>query len=243
MAHVIRCLPAATPFVMVSCSTPAVSSRNDEFEDGTPLNKSVDKIPQATGAFADEEFAKRSDERVSGRPKPPLTIAIAVPARGSRNDPESRVIDLVMEESHFNVVITNTSDRPQRLFETSNSWGFRNLRFEVVDPDNGKLLFEITKIDRTWRANAPASFKLAPGEHFVMDVHFDRDWNLPFLNEARRGNFRFRMPVVYENSSNENGEWTGKIVSPFKNYEVNYRQTENGYQIRRLPADWRLPRR
>ena len=161
-------------------------------------------------------------------PKPPLTVAIAVPARGLREagKPVYRSIRLVNEKSHFHVVVTNTSGKPQRLWETWNSWGYYNLRFEVAD-QKGKVLYEIKKKPRAWTVNFPSWIELAAGEQFVMDVYFDREsWKMPFLKQKKKGAFPLRMRAIFENKADEETKehkiWTGRIASPLRNYSVGY---------------------
>ena len=157
-----------------------------------------------------------------------LTVAIAVPARGPHQAgrPRPRAINIRREQSHFHVVVTNTSAKPLRLWETWNSWGYYNLSFEVADAE-GKVLYAIRKKPRSWTVNSPSWVELAPGEHFVMDVYFDREsWDLPFLKEKPQGEFSLRMRAVFESKSNEQAEehevWTGKLKSPIEGYRVRY---------------------
>ena len=157
-----------------------------------------------------------------------LTVKIAVHPRGlNRNGkPGVRYINLSREQSHFHVVVTNKSQQPQRLWETWNSWGYFNLRFEVAD-EKGKVLYTIEKSLREWSKNFASWVELAPGEQFVMDVDFARErWDLPFLKTKRRGDFTLRMRAVFENKTDgdtkEHKVWTGKIASPFEDYQVHY---------------------
>ena len=157
-----------------------------------------------------------------------LTVAIAVPARGphQKGKPGPRVIDIRQAQSHFHVVVTNTSGKPQRLWQTWNSWGYYNLRFEVADAA-GKVLYAIKKKPRAWTRNFPSWIELASGEPFVMDVSFDREsWTLPFLKDKRQGEFPLRMRAVFGNRADKQTEehkvWTGEASSPFQDYRVRY---------------------
>ncbi len=124
------------------------------------------------------------------------------------------------------MVVTNTSANPQRLWETWNSWGYYNLRFEVADKD-GNVISTIKKKPRAWTRNFPSWVELAPGEHLVLDVDFDRErWVLPFSKEKRQGQFSLSMRAVFEIAADkETGVhkvWTGKISSPLRPYQVSY---------------------
>ena len=214
----------------------------------------VGMLAVASNAAAKDKDAKSSEaekktiatvKKLGANPKP-LTVAIAVPARGRGilrpippNTPASipaqkgklrpRYIDFRSKQSHFHVVVTNTSGKPQRLWETWNSWGYYNLRFEVAD-QKGKVLFVIKKKPRNWTVNFPSWLELESGEHFVMEVYFDKEkWNVPFLNKNSKGKVQqLRMRAIFEIKSDRTGFidaekykiWTGKISSPFKEYHV-----------------------
>jgi len=64
-----------------------------------------------------------------------LKISIAVPGRDAKDATEyqNHWINLHCEGTHFHVAITNTSNKPQRLWETWNFWGWYNLTFEALD--------------------------------------------------------------------------------------------------------------
>ena len=108
----------------------------------------------------DARFARSDDDRT-------LTVAIAVPTTGQDEQGKPlRVIALQNDQCHFHVVVINTSDKPLRLWETWNSWGYYNLRFEVADSE-GKILYTIKKKSRFWTRNFASWFELAVGEPFV----------------------------------------------------------------------------
>lgn len=161
------------------------------------------------------------NELVASKAENAFSIAIAVSNRGTK-----RTINLANPGSHFHVVVTNNSNREQRIWETWNSWGYFNLRFDVMD-DKGSVAYQITKNrNKTWTRNVPSWVTLGPGEHFVRDVDFDRDtWIMPFLKSAdpqRHSSLKLR--AVFEIKSNdesvEHGIWTGAIESKADDFTV-----------------------
>jgi beta-lactamase regulating signal transducer with metallopeptidase domain len=98
-----------------------------------------------------------------------ISVSIAVPARDS-----IRSIDIRKPGSHFNVVVTNRTNRELQLWEAWNSWGYYNLSFEVLD-DEGNVQYSITKKPRSWTVNAPTWITIKPGEHLNLPVDFHPD--------------------------------------------------------------------
>ena len=63
------------------------------------------------------------------------------------------------------------------------------------------MLYTIKKKPVFFTVNKPTRFTLSPGEHFVIDVYFDKGregWELSFLKKKPQGEFRLRMRAVYE---------------------------------------------
>ena len=85
---------------------------------------------------------------------------------------------------HDHVVLTNISDKPQKLWNESCSWGYGRLSFEVTDKEgNVKQVKKVEKVDRD--KNYEDWFFLPPGEHVVFDVLFDQTWeNVPRLEKG-----------------------------------------------------------
>ena len=175
-------------------------------------------IVVAVPILAGENRAQRSC-----RAGNPLSVSISVPQRESK-----RIIDVRQPASHFHVIVTNTSDRDLNLWETWNSWGYFNLRFDVLD-GMGKVAYSITKNqNREWTVNYPSWVTLKPGEHFILDVYFDREtWVMPFLKTPKsRGKFNLKLRAVFEikpdAEAKKYGIWTGKIKSTADQYTVRY---------------------
>src|SRR5580698_2500044 len=64
---------------------------------------------------------------------PPVAVSVAVPIGG---DGERRV-EYHDQTTHFHVIVSNTSDKPQRIWQEWNSWGYFGLTFEFTD-EQGK---------------------------------------------------------------------------------------------------------
>ena len=85
---------------------------------------------------------------------------------------------------HDHVVLTNVSDKPQKLLNESCSWGYGRLSFEVTDKKGN--VKQVKKVENVvWEKNYDDWFFLPPGEHVVFDVLFDQTWeNVPRLEKG-----------------------------------------------------------
>lgn len=150
-------------------------------------------------------------------PKVPLRASIAIPIHHGHRSLNSR--------ASFSVVITNTSPEPIRLWAEPYSWGYYNLRFEVIAADNSVTV--VKKKPRGWNKNFPDWFELTPGEYYVRNVslYSSNEWeNVPASPRPGRGPRKIRMRAVYEikpdAQSGKHGVWTGKITSPVGDYAI-----------------------
>ncbi len=119
--------------------------------------------------------------------------------------------------SHFPVILTNTSDKPQRIVTEGNSWGDHALSFELTD-DSGKK-FTAQRVVPDYAKNMLHWWILSPKEDLVLDVYFadsDRWQNFP-LPVGYGHSQTVTMRAVFEVKSNEvpasAGLWVGHIVS------------------------------
>ena len=64
-----------------------------------------------------------------------LEVSIAIPERNGK-----RVLEYSSRNPHFHVVVTNTSDKPQRLWREWCSWGYYCLYFELSDGKGRKWM-------------------------------------------------------------------------------------------------------
>lgn len=150
-------------------------------------------------------------------PKLPLAISIAIPAAGPHRT--------IKTASSFPVVLTNTSAEPIRLWEEPCSWGYDNLRFELIAPDDSVTV--VKKKPRYWKRNVPLWCELQPGEHYVRNVAFysSEAWaNVPAAPPPGQGPRKIRMRAVYEIKPDKHsvrlGVWVGKITSPVGTYTL-----------------------
>jgi hypothetical protein len=154
-----------------------------------------------------------------------ISISIAVPAL----DPGSeRSVVAFDRTSHFPVILTNTSDKPQRIVTEWNSWGDHALSFELTD-DSGKK-FTARRVVSDYAKNTLHWWILKPQESMVLDVYFaDSDRWQGFPHPVGYGNSQtVTMRAVFEVKSNEvpvsDGLWVGRIVSQPDKY-VFYNRT------------------
>ena len=98
----------------------------------------------------------------------PVSVAISVPASSATNG--NRMIRAGAADAHFHVVVTNVSEKPQRIWRDDCSWGYAALSFEFTD-DTGKT-WTAEKKPRGWLANEPFYWILKAHENLVFDVNF-----------------------------------------------------------------------
>ena len=104
-----------------------------------------------------------------------LLVKIALPARAAAPG-ESIERELVYPNfkgvipSHFPVIITNISGKPQRIAQESCSEGYDALSFEWTD-ESGKTQ-KAEKLGLNWYKNVLAWWTLQPGESLVINVFY-----------------------------------------------------------------------
>jgi hypothetical protein len=158
-----------------------------------------------------------------------LKLSIIVPNQDNKgaNEYQNHKIDLTRADAHFHVLITNISQKQQRIWQGWNSWGWYNLTFEVLD-SSGSLIYKLEHKKAKWTVNFPSSYCINPGEQFVIDVYFARkdEWLLPFLKGKKEGEFKVNMRAIYEipedKDTKEMGIWTGKIKSEIGKYALQF---------------------
>src|SRR3954464_11086726 len=65
------------------------------------------------------------------------------------------------ERSQILVLVSNVSDKPQRVWQTWNSWGARTITLEVTDL-HGAMLGHIFNGQHAWTMNGPTFDTIAP---------------------------------------------------------------------------------
>ena len=75
--------------------------------------------------------------------------------------------------SRFYVVITNISDKPLRLWNTTCPWGYRGLSFRVTD-ESGKMSVVERKVQAWRKTPSPeVSNNIIPsGDHMIYEISF-----------------------------------------------------------------------
>jgi hypothetical protein len=117
--------------------------------------------------------------------------------------------------SHFHVLLTNRSDRSQRIWETWNSWGYYSLSFEVIDRAGEKRV--VKKLDTNFTRNFPSSLAIAPGQTYVFDVYFGdgKTWGgFPIRpGEEQTVQIRAVYDIPTTPESTAHNVWTGHLES------------------------------
>ncbi len=157
-----------------------------------------------------------------------LAVSIAVPyaknrlsAFGQHSDTRDTRVLCRSWDKGFHVVVRNTSDKPQNVWQDSVSWGYYALSFEVLD-ESGKQ-WVARKILVPFFGNGPMFWTFKPDETLVIDVCFDdhqeSDW------QKWKGfphNQTVSMRAVFEAGENEFSKkyavWTGRIISKWDRY-------------------------
>jgi len=140
----------------------------------------------------------------------PIAISVAVPSQGGE-----RMVRYRDPADHFDVIVSNTSDKPQRVWQELCSWGYEGLSFELTDEHGKKWTAKKVPID--WPLNVPAWWTLAPKESFVIDVYFGdiKTWQGFHLPE--NGSQTVTMQAVLQFKTDvraaQHGVWTGRVTS------------------------------
>jgi hypothetical protein len=151
-------------------------------------------------------------------PGGPFRLKI-VPNRGAWDADE---IHLSQAGDHFNVVLTNITEKPVTVWKEWSSWGYFCLSFQLTD-DSGKPT-RVFKKSRVWFANAPDPMTIPPGDLAIFDVSFNpSEWEgLPPLKPGEIQ--RVRMVAVYEvtpsKEADEMGVWVGTVSSTDHTYQI-----------------------
>ena len=142
----------------------------------------------------------------------PFSLAI-VPPSGSiwmaRNNP-----------GEFYVLLSNTSDKPQTVFQNGNSWGYQAVSFVMTA--NGTTFFIRPRI-HGWTWNFPSTFVIAPGEHQIYAIRLDEWWEAhPSISKADE--LPISLKAVYEvDTTPESAQfkvWTGRVESHFYDFTL-----------------------
>lgn len=142
-----------------------------------------------------------------------ISVSIVVPAL----DPgKERSVVAFDRKSHFAVILTNTSKKPQRIITEGSSWGDPALSFELTDKSGKKSLAQRFSVD--YSKNTPHWWIIQPQESVVLDVYFaDMGKWEGFPHPVRYGDSEtVTMRAVFAfllTDQNPNGLWTGRVFS------------------------------
>jgi hypothetical protein len=140
-----------------------------------------------------------------------ISVSIAIPHHQSNQ----RELEYSVNNPHFNVIITNTSNKPKRIWDEECGFGYYGLSFEFTDA-SGKT-WMVKKGPTAFSANGVAFWTVDAHESLVLDVQFsDADiWEGFPLPQAGIQTFKVRAVFGFPpvDASRELSIWTGRVVS------------------------------
>lgn len=149
----------------------------------------------------------------------PFVLSIVPTSSTEKGGP---ALELYGSQGTFDVILTNKSHVPQKVWMEWCSWGYFSLSFIMTD-ENGNQSF-VNKLERAWDKNFPAYYLVGPNEHYVYHVSLSSlTWSNPPL--PKQGlNRKFKITAIYEvketPESKKEGVWVGKIYSLGKLFTV-----------------------
>lgn len=153
----------------------------------------------------------------------PFSIAIVPSSHRSEGGPQISWSDGSKES--FYVVLTNKTDKEQRVFETSYSWGYYALSFEITMPSGEMVIVSRKPIFSS--PNIPTTFMIQPNGHFVFEVTLDKGW-IGKPDFGKDGQTNAKIKAIYELSARkrlkERGVWIGRIESKELAVKINHRK-------------------
>ncbi len=138
--------------------------------------------------------------------------------------PGTRGITIAQDKpDEFYVVLTNISKESHAVWESWNSWAYKNISFEFTIPGGRKVV--VSEGPKDFTRNFPSTFVIEPGEHQVYAIRLDKWWQThPSLPKADQ--IPISVRAIYEvHSTPEAAQykvWTGRIES--KSYSFTLRQ-------------------
>ena len=142
---------------------------------------------------------------------PDITVAISV----LPNRQGERTIEYNGHDPHFHVIVSNISDKPQKIWREWCSWGYYSLSFELSDKSGKKWVAK--KGMSVWTKNYPDWSTLKPHESVVIDVYFADTGMWKGFPCPENGSQTVTMRAIFEikpdDWSKKNGVWTGHVAS------------------------------
>ena len=145
----------------------------------------------------------------------PIALYIAVPTHNGERRIDN--IEHIFQDNtaHFDVVVANTSDKPQRIWREWCSWGYFGLTFEFTDENSKKWVAE--KEGQIWTVNAPDWWTLEPHESLVIEVYFADSKIWRGFPSPDNGSQTVTMQAILkfkpDHTASQNNIWTGRVVS------------------------------
>ena len=145
----------------------------------------------------------------------PISVSLAIPAHNGERRIEHIEYKGKDNTAHFPVIVTNTSDKQQRIWREWCSWGYFGLTFQFTDESGKKWIAE--KKGQVWTMNAPDWWTLEPHESFVIDVNFADTNTWVGFPSPTNGSQTVTMQAVLEfkpdDEARQHDVWTGRVVS------------------------------
>ncbi len=140
-----------------------------------------------------------------------VSISIAIPETSQLE----RALTYYNSNAHFHVILSNTSDKPQRFWQEWCSWGYFALSFEFKD-EAGKS-WTVKKTARDWSKNFPAYWLVPAHESLVLDVYYADTKIWEGFPRPKRMPQAYTVRAVFEVKADEESRqksvWTGRVES------------------------------
>jgi hypothetical protein len=125
----------------------------------------------------------------------------------------------------FFVVLVNLTDRPQPVFERSNSWGHQSLFFYMTLSDGRKIT--ITVRPSVFTRNLPTTYVVPPHSYEVCPIIFNDDWiGNPNPGFGKPGDTKVTLKAIYKippsQEADKKGVWVGQIESESIEVDVHH---------------------
>lgn len=139
----------------------------------------------------------------------------------SRNEVYSSISLAKDSKREFFIVLTNTTDKAQPVFESWNSWGYQAISFELILPSGERS--KVSVKPQYFTKNYSSVFVIPPKGHQVFPIRLNDNWEgTPDFGKS--GRTRIQLAAIYEifatKESIELNVWTGRIVSEMIDVEV-----------------------
>ena len=145
----------------------------------------------------------------------PISVSIAIPEHKGEHRIDYDKISSRDPTVHFHVIVSNSSEKPQRIWREWCSWGYYGLTFEFTD-ENGKK-WVAKKKPQGWTRNFPDWVTLGAHTSVVLDVYFGDSGTWQGFPLPENGSQTVTMQAVFEfkpdDESRKDGIWTGRVES------------------------------